>query len=118
MDWFESCHGLALHDEAIFDEEVEPTGTDGTPLVLDSDRHLTLEGDASQPELDTDRLLVHRLEETRSEVAMDLNGRRDDDRCQSIKVGFWFLKFCPGVLGVLAFHLPGSPAVPAELRPK
>src|SRR5262249_13097279 len=61
-----------LDDEATANQQIEPSVPDGNLLVRERNGNLSLEGDAPKAELDSQRLFVRELEESGTQLAMDL----------------------------------------------
>ena len=74
MDWKDAVHGFELDEQTLLDDEIGAVRTvDGRIEILERNRHLTLETDASVTKLGGEALLVGSLEESRSEPAMHLD---------------------------------------------
>src|SRR5262249_27332914 len=80
----------------------------GTCLYRERNGNLSLEGDAPKAELDSQRLFVRELEESGTQLAMDLKRRVHDHSSEIVEFLVRFGVF--GALGVLAVHVQLSAA--------
>ena len=77
--------------------KVEPRLTDRDVLVRHGDGHLPSEPNPSEPELNAQRLLIHGLQQTRADDAMDLQRGVDHDASNLVELPIGFRQF--GVFG-------------------
>lgn len=79
MDGLQSVNRLQLDEELVLDQEVGAVlEIQAEVLVVDGDGNLAGEGNASQPQFVCQTALVHRLEQTRTERFVDLDGTAND----------------------------------------
>src|SRR5215510_16570268 len=105
-----SRHSVAFSfdDEATANQQIEPSVPDGNLLVGKRNGNLSLEGDAPKAELDSQRLFVRELEESGTQLVMDLKRSVNDHSSEIVECLVRFGVF--GALGVLAVHVQLSTA--------
>jgi hypothetical protein len=74
--------GLEFHYDAIGNKQIESMLPNGLAPVGQADRLLALEGQVSGGQLNTECLLVDGLQESRSQIPVNRNGRTDNARRQ------------------------------------
>src|SRR5437870_2856578 len=68
-----------VDDDLLFDQEVEPiAAVERHALVRDGQRHLATKGNASKLQLMRQAELIGRLEQARSQMAVNLDAGTDD----------------------------------------
>lgn len=69
---------IEFHHETIFDEEVKPARSDGTPLVIQCERQLPLKHDVLYLKLNSQGFFVNALQIPWTKPTMNLDGRSDN----------------------------------------
>ena len=80
-------HRLHLDDHALLHDQIGAEGVlDVDPIVGEPDQPLTVDMQSASPELNGERPLVERLQQTRAGSAMNLDGGVDDPPSDVIKI--------------------------------
>jgi len=82
---------LELDNDFIRDEQIDTVESHLDASIYNGHRELTLETKATVPKLHNERGFVYRLQESRAERTMNLNGRTDDFSGELFMFEFHFL---------------------------